>query len=644
MEFKGDIWPIHPSAEKIEGLPVYRSIDAVPEAPDATFIGVNREATISIVGELAHCGAGGAVCFASGFLEALAEDTAGAGLQEALLEAAGEMPILGPNCYGFINYLDGALLWPDQHGGKRVDRGVAIITQSSNIAINLTMQARALPLAYVVTAGNQAQSGIAEIGMSLLDDPRVTALGLHIEGIGDLRAFEALANRARVLNKPIVAIKVGQSEQARAATVSHTASLAGQDAGAQALLERLGIARVHDLPTFLETLKLLHIAGRLPQNTVATISCSGGEASLAADTGLEQSISFPPLNSRQQTNLRAALGPRVALANPLDYHTYIWRDVPAMTRAFAAMADPGIAITVLIVDFPRADHCDPSDWDCVINATINAAQETGRLYAMAATLPELMPEDVAASLMAAGVIPFSGLSEALSACAAAATSMPDAIAPITLPNQKADAELMPEAEAKAAIAGHGLRVPMSTRCSTLNEVADASAGIGFPQVLKGEGIAHKTEAGAVHLNLMTYEETHTRARSMAANGYLIEEMITDPVAELLVGVVNDPAHGFVLTLGAGGTLTEILKDTSSLLIPASDNEVTAALNSLKIAPLLHGYRGAPAADLPAILKAIRAIQDFTGTHAATLQEIEINPLICTQTDAIAADALLRSAP
>ena len=131
---------------------------------------------------------------------------------------------------------------------------------------------------------------------------------------------------------------------------------------------------------------------------------------------------------------------------------------------------------------------------------------------------------------------------------------------------------------------------------------------------------------------------------MAANGYLIEEMITDPVAELLVGVVNDPAHGFVLTLGAGGTLTEILKDTSSLLIPASDNEVTAALNSLKIAPLLHGYRGAPAADLPAILKAIRAIQDFTVTHAATLQEIEINPLICTQTDAIAADALLRIAP
>ncbi len=644
MGFEGEIWPIHPKADEIEGLPVFREINALPEAPDATFIGVNREATISIVNDLAKRGAGGAVCFASGFLEAQAEDATGADLQMALLMAAGDMPILGPNCYGFINYLDGALLWPDQHGGKRTERGVAIITQSSNIAINLTMQSRALPLAYVVTAGNQAQSGIAEIGMALLDDPRVTALGLHIEGIGDLRAFEALAARARALSKPIVAIKVGQSDQARAATVSHTASLAGQDAGAAALLTRLGIARVHDLPTFLETLKLLHVAGHLPQNTVATISCSGGEASLAADTVVPMNVTFPPLNARQKAELRAALGPRVALANPLDYHTYIWRDVPAMTRAFVAMSDPGIAITILIVDFPRADRCDPSDWDCVINAAIGAAQETGRLYAMAATLPELMPEDVAASLMAAGVIPFSGLSEALAACAAAALPVPDAVTPITLPNHAMNPILIPEAEAKSALAQHGLRIPKSMRCADLDEITQISSKVGYPQVLKGEGIAHKTEAGAVRLNLNTCEETRAAARSMSASGYLIEEMITGTITELLVGVINDPAHGFVLTLGAGGTLTEILQDTVSLLVPASDAEITSALNGLKIAPVLQGYRGAPPADLPSILKAIRAVQDYTIAHATTLQEIEINPLICTQTDAIAADALLRISP
>lgn len=641
--FTGTIWPVHPKADEICGLPVYRDLADLPTPPDATFIGVNRDATIEIVSELATMGAGGAVCFASGFLEAQAEDASSAELQQKLLHAAGDMPILGPNCYGFVNYLDGALLWPDQHGGKRVDSGVAIITQSSNIAINMTMQMRGLPLAYVVTAGNQAQCGLSQIGLALLEDPRVTALGLHIEGIGDLRNFEALAARARTLGKPIVAIKVGQSGQARAATISHTASLAGEDAGAATLLKRLGIARVYDLPTMLETLKLLHVVGPLPQNTLTTISCSGGEASLAADTAVAHNVTFPPLNVRQKTDLRAALGPRVALANPLDYHTYIWRDVPAMTQAFAAMADPDIAITVLIVDFPRADLCDPSDWDCVIEATIGAAKQTGTRYGMAATLPELMPENVAETLIASGVVPFSGLTETIAACAAAVLPTVGSADPVLLPNITEKATFIPEAQAKAELKIHGLRVPKSIRCATLSDVAKAAETVGFPQVLKGEGVAHKTEAGAVKLNLMSATDTQNAARDMTATGYLIEEMITGAITELLVGVVRDPAHGFVLTLGAGGTLTEILQDSVSLLIPASDATIISALEQLKIAPLLRGYRGAAAPDMPAILRAVQAVQAYAFAHADTLHEIEINPLICTQTDAIAADALLRRA-
>ena len=165
MEFSGDIWPVHPERAEIAGVPAFKSVAALPGAPDATFIGVNRHATIETAGLLAARGAGGAVCFASGFREI--ED--GAELQSALIDAAGDTTLLGPNCYGFVNYLDGALLWPDQHGGSRVESGVAIVAQSSNIAINLTMQRRALPLAYVLTAGNQAQTGLAEIGEALLD-------------------------------------------------------------------------------------------------------------------------------------------------------------------------------------------------------------------------------------------------------------------------------------------------------------------------------------------------------------------------------------------------------------------------------------------------------------------------------------------
>ncbi len=642
MGFDGDVWPVHPSASEVAGIPVFGDVTALPGAPDACFVGVNRDATIAIIRSLSAMGAGGAVCFASGFLEAQAEDSSGGDLQADLLAAAADMPILGPNCYGFINYLDGALLWPDQHGGKRVDGGVAVVTQSSNIAINLTMQKRGLPLAYVVTAGNQAQSGISDIGRALLDDPRVTALGLHIEGIGDLRAFEALAAHAHALGKPIVAIKMGRSDQARSAAISHTASLAGGDAGADALLRRLGIARVADLPTLLETLKLLHLGGPLPHNTLATISCSGGEASLAADTALGFDICFPPLNPTQTKNLRAALGPRVALANPLDYHTYIWRDVPAMTRAFAAMADPAIAMTLLIVDFPREDRCSAADWDCAIEATIAAQQQTGARYGMVATLPELMPEQVAERLMAAGILPFSGLTEAIAACAAAAgISVPNG-APLLLPaGQHGQSRLVPEGAAKQALSNHGLRIPVAQRCETADQVAKAAEQVGFPLVLKAEGLAHKTEAGAVRLNIMSAKEAQSAAKHMNAAGYLVEQMITDSIAELLIGVLRDPAHGFVLTVGAGGTLAEVIAESASLLIPASRAEISEALSNLRIATLLGGYRGQPKANMAEIIKAVEAVQNYVLAHATGLEEIEINPLICTAETAIAADALLR---
>ncbi|KIC24411.1 MULTISPECIES: acetate--CoA ligase family protein [unclassified Leisingera] len=641
MGFEGTIWPVHPKAEEVAGLPAFKDADSLPEAPDAAFIGVNRFATIEVVRALSARGAGGAVCFASGFLEAAAEDAEGADLQAQLLEAAGGMPFLGPNCYGFINYLDGALLWPDQHGGQRAEKGVALVTQSSNIAINLTMQKRGLPLAYVVTAGNQAQSGIAAIGEALLEDDRVTALGLHIEGFGDLRAFEALAARARELGKPVIALKVGKSAEAQAATVSHTASLAGGDAGAGALLSRLGIPRLDDLPSFLETLKLLHVAGRLPSNRIATISCSGGEASLAADTGHARKVEFPPLNDRQKTDLRAALGPMVALANPLDYHTYIWRDTEAMTKAFSAMMDPQLAMTMLVVDFPRDDRCDASDWECTIQAAIGSRERTGANVGLVATLPELLPEEVAARLMDAGVVPFCGLSEAIAACEAASLPLPEAPAPLLLPTPVVEPDLVPEAEAKWQLSSYGLRTPRSKRAASATNARAVAVDVGFPVVLKGEGVAHKTEAGAVALNLNSGQEVSDAAFNMPAERFLVEEMVTGAVAELLIGVVKDPAHGFVMTLAAGGTLTELMEDSASFLLPASDAEIEAALKSLRVSKLLDGYRGAPAADREAILRAIRAVEAYVMENALGLEEIEINPLLCTPKDAVAADALMR---
>lgn len=647
MGFAGPVWPVHPGRAAIAGVPAVAALRDLPQAPDAVFIGVNRHATLRIVAELRAMGAGGAVAFASGFAEARAELADGPDLQARLVAAAGAMPVLGPNCYGFINYLDGALLWPDQHGGRRCERGVAIVTQSSNMAINLTMQTRGLPLAYVVCVGNQAQLGLAQIAHALLQDGRVSALGLHVEGVGDLRAFEALAAAARAQAKPVVALKAGRSEQARRSAVSHTASLTGSDAGARALLARLGMAQVDSLTALLETLKIVHFAGPLPSNRIASMSCSGGEASLVADSAEGRGVVFPDLDTAQTARLRAVLGPRVALANPLDYHTYIWGDVDAMAGCFAAMLDGDVALGLLVVDFPRADRCDASAWECAIAAAALARARAGKPLALLATLPEALPEPVAERLIAAGLIPLLGVDDALRAIAAAARlgGAPDIGAPVLLPEPpepRGPRRRLSEARAKADLAAHGLHIPQARRATTAAALRAALADMPLPLVLKAEGLAHKTEAGGVVLvrDAAGLAEAQAAALGMPCDSWLVEAMIEGVLAEILIGVTRDPAHGFVLTLGAGGVLAEILRDTVALLLPVTGRDVEAALDRLRLAPLLDGYRGRPAALRPAIVRAVMAVQDYVTAHAAWVEEVEINPLLCTADDAVAVDALI----
>ena len=664
MGFGGDIWPVHPSKNEVAGVRAFRSIADLPAPPDAAFIGVNRFLTIDMLRELAARGAGGAICFASGFLEAGADDADGARLQRDLVEAAGDMPVIGPNCYGLINYADGALLWPDQHGGVRLgdgERGVAIITQSSNIAINLTMQKRGLPVAYLMTAGNQAQTGLSEIALGLIEDERVSTLGLHIEGFDSVSGFERLAARARDLAKPIVAMKVGRSEAARQATISHTASLAGSDAASDAFLRKLGIARVNSIPSFLESLKLLHTVGPLPGGRLSSMSCSGGEASVMADAAEGRRVFFPALDGDHGARVRTTLGPLVAIANPLDYHTFIWNDEPAMTAAFTAMVSGGFDLNMLVLDFPRADRCSDADWWPTVRAFEAALASNKARGAIVASMPENLPEDYCADLMKHRIVPLCGIAEALDAAEAAAF-IGEAWRRLLVPLASADSELPDcrplavaansegvgrhhdEAEAKQMLRAFGLPVPKGCRVHDIDRAVAAAGELGYPVAMKVLGLAHKSEAGAVRLNLRDKMAVRKAAGDLMrlGSGLYVERMIGGGVAELLVGVTRDPLFGHLMTVGAGGVLVELLKDSVTLLLPATREEVDAALRSLKMFPLLDGYRGRPRGDLDAVIDAVLGIAAFVADNAGQIEELDINPLIvCERGEGVwIADALL----
>jgi acetate---CoA ligase (ADP-forming) len=648
LGFSGRLYAVNPRRPTLGGVACHPSIAELPEAPDAAFISVKREPTIAIVAELARRGGGGAVVYASGFAEVGGD---GPQLQAELVRAAATMPIMGPNCYGYINFIGRTSLWPDEYGGEPRDRGVAIITQSGNIAINFTMTRRGLPLAAIFTLGNQAAIDIAALLDILADDERITAIGLHIEGLRDPAAFAAAMVKARNHRKPVIALKTGRSEQGARVTMSHTSSLAGSDALYDALFERYGLARVTTITEFVETLKFLHHGGALPGGRCVSMSCSGGEAALVADLALDRKLSFPPFAPETAAKVAATLNAYVAIDNPLDYHTFIWGDRDKLTATFAAVLAGGFDVGMLILDTPTGPGINTAGWLLATEAMIDAAARTGARSAVVASLPECLPETVAARLSASGIAPMAGLDDALAAFEAAATigaawARPAPPTKLSRPERLGHGgKPLTEYQAKMLLAAAGLDIPEGVIAAPL-DAADAARRLGFPVVVKASSatLSHKTEAGGIAVNLTTPEEVRDSALRMRdlADEVLVEKMVAGAVCELIIGVKTDPQFGLALVIGAGGILTEFLKDAVTLLLPTSRQEIERALGGLRIAALIDGFRGRKG-DRAAVIGAIEAVARFAQAHGPYIEELDVNPLMVLPPGqgAVAVDALLR---
>ena len=302
LGFRGSIWPVHPKRAELSGVPCVPSLADLPDVPDAVFLGINRHATIEAMRTLHQMGVGGAVCYSSGFAETADDD-----LHAELLHAAGDMPFLGPNCYGFINTFDRVALWPDEHGCMRHERGVAIVSQSGNVAVNLTFQRRGLRLGTMISVGNQAILGSEDAVAALLNDERITAIGVFLEAVRDAQRFAEVADLARERSIGLVALQTGRSEAGAQIANSHTGSMAGRAAAYDALFARYGVAVVSTPSEMLETLKLLDNGGRLSGRRIVSLSCSGGEASLVADRGERTSLRFEPFTPEQRTRIEGTV-------------------------------------------------------------------------------------------------------------------------------------------------------------------------------------------------------------------------------------------------------------------------------------------------------------------------------------------------
>ncbi|RJG10582.1 CoA-binding protein [Pseudomonas cavernicola] len=658
--YQGQMWLVNPQHDSLEGVPCVRSVADLPCGPDAVFIATNRELTLACVAELAAKGAGGAICYASGFAETGAE---GQALQQQLLDAAGDMALLGPNCYGLLDYLHSSALWPVAHGGKPVEKGVAVLTQSGNFAYNLSMSDRSLPVAYMASVGNQAQLGVAELMDVLLDEPRVTAIGLHLEGLKNVPGFARAAHKALEKGIPIIALKTGVSQIGAELALSHTSSLAGSDALYDSLFERLGVIRVSGPVSFVETLKAA-ACGNLPAGgNLIALACSGGDAGLIADYAERNDLSLPKLDDSQRVELAQVLPSYANLANPLDFTTAIWGDRDALDQMLdSALRTPADA-ALLVLDYPGEATGERPQCDLLLELYCAALTRHGKTGFVASAFPELLPASARERLHVQGVAALQGVEDGLAAWGRIAGYQQrrqallalgeSALLPLCPQALEGQGQLLDEWQSKQALRAFGLPTPQGV-LSTPAEALAAAAKLGYPLVLKAVSaeLPHKTEAGAVALNLRdapalqnALEQMRQRIADYAPgvpfDQLLLERMATPPLAELIVGIKREAGFGLALVIGAGGILVELLKDSRSLLLPTTDGAIRAALLSLRSAPLLQGFRGREAADLDALVAAIRAVADYACENAGQLLELDVNPLLVNAQGAVAVDALIR---
>lgn len=658
--FKGDIYAVHPKLEEIEGVPCYQSIQALPVVPDAAFIAVNKEQTISVVEQLNEIGVAGAVSYAAGFAEVGSND-----LQKKLKKAAGNMAIAGPNCYGVLNYIDNVALWPDHFGGGTVENGVAIISQSGNLSMNLTMTERTLPLAYMISVGNQASLGIGDYIEAIIENPKVYAIGIYMEGLNDLHTFSRAAEKAFQKGIPIVVLKSGKSETGSKLTMSHTSSLAGANHLYDALFDRLHITRVDTLSALTETLKLFLVTKSIEGNRLGVLTCSGGESTLIADYVDAYGFQLPDLMDNQVSKLEKQLTQFENITNPLDYNTSIWGNEPELTRCFETMMQGNFDVTILVLDY-LIEAIEPNGWKASINAFMKAKQTMNKPAVVISTFTEGIPLAIREELIKNGVTPLQGMHEAFMALEAVMNNSAEQkissedTRNLFLPHseeiESTDTSVLNEWEGKKMLSNYEIDVPKGRLIEADLTGFDALEALTPPFVVKAvsKHIVHKSDIGAVKVNVQSIEEVKEIIHELSKNvidyaqegiQYLVEEMVQNPVAEMTIGIKRDPQFGPAIVIGTGGELVNLLNDSAVVMLPATKNHIQKALQSLKTYPLLEGFRGRPLGDVDAFIEAVQSVARLTEDYYDEVLELDVNPLLVLPEGqgVVAVDAFIRLA-
>jgi len=636
--FTGAIWPVNPRATEIGGLPCFADVASLPGAPDAAIVLLGPERAEAAVRDLAARGCAAAIVLASGYGEASPE---GAARQAALKQAAGRMRILGPNTIGLVNLTDAITLSATgalEIGGLPRGR-LSVISQSGGILGSLLSRAadRGIGLAKLIATGNEADLDSTDFLDALLDDPETDTVALYLEGLRRPQEFRAAARRAASLGKSIVVYKVGRSESGARSAASHTGALAGADRAYDALFRQCGVIRAESFNDLLDIPAALAPGRRAQGRRVAVLTSTGGAGTLLADNLGLAGFSLPVPDAATDARLAALLdGDQTATGrNPVDVTLAGLRPDLFRGAITALLESPEYDALVTVVGSSALARPD------IVADAMLECQRTSEKPILAYVSPHA--PHIVRLLNQQGIAAFATPESCAAVLAALQPRpLPEEAAPAAPPSGAAErlatlpAGPLNEAESKALFAAFGVPVAREIAVTDAAGAAQAAQTLGGELVLKilARHIAHKSELGGVRVGLVPEEVPAACAAMQArvakaglppAEGFLVQERVRGGI-EMILGVHRDPQLGPMLLLGLGGVTAELFEDTALRPLPVTRPEVEAMLEDLRAAKLLRGFRGAPPADIPALVEAVLAFATMAMAAGERLQEAEINPL------------------
>jgi acetyl coenzyme A synthetase (ADP forming)-like protein len=654
--FAGPIYPVNPSARRIQGVPAFPDVDSVAGQIDLAVIAVPAPAVADVARACARRGVSALVVVTAGFAEA---GEAGAARQAELVSicrSAG-MRLVGPNCLGVVNTAVGL----DASFGPVVPPAGRVAFLSQSGALGLSIMERSadlgLGLSQFVSAGNKADLSGNDFLEHWQDDPGTDVVLLYLESFGNPRRFARIARRVSA-GKPIVAVKSGRSRAGAAAASSHTGALvASSDVTVDALFRQTGVIRTDTLAELFDVARLLSRQPLPRGRRVAIVTNAGGPGIMCADACEAEGLDLPAPPAAVRDELTSFLPEHASLRNPIDMIASAGaRDYE---RTLEAVARSG-AYDAIIAIFIRPLATRTAD-------VVRALEAAARRGATGIPVLAVMMSDLETGVGHGAIPRYRFPEEAVRSLAHAVRyrgwrDRPEEPPPALegLRREQAARVLaaaaagggrwLDAAEVTEVFACYRLPLIETQPASTPEEVGDIADELAAPVAIKGvaEGLVHKSDIGAVDLGADGRDTAAAAARDMAtrlrAAGYtsvsFLVQRLAPPGVEMLVGVATDPQFGPVVACGAGGVTAELERDVAVRLPPVTQRDAAEMVRSLRMHPLLDGYRGAPRADRAALEDVVLRVAALADTHPE-IAELDCNPVIVSPDGASIVDARVR---